>query len=148
KFPLPDEVDISGKKILVVDDVADTGETYSVIMEYLLKKDPSEVKTAVLQYKTRSCFIPDFWGKKLEKWEWIIYPWARYEDLRGFIERSTTLPLSFDELRRKLKDDFNLNISKKDLAEILEDMQELGELTKIKIGKQILWVKPARGKSE
>ena len=33
KFPLP--IDISGKKILIVDDVVDTGDTFNVTMDYV-----------------------------------------------------------------------------------------------------------------
>ena len=42
KFPLP--IDISGKKILVVDDVADTGDTFSVIMDYIKEKTHRKLK--------------------------------------------------------------------------------------------------------
>lgn len=148
KFPLPDEAAISGKKILIVDDVADTGETYSVIMEYLLKKNPTDIKTAALQYKTSSSFIPDFWGEKLEKWEWIVYPWAIYEDQRGFIERVLTNTLSSEMIRKKMKDDYNFSISKKDMREILDEMQTNGELVRIKKGRHVIWKKSHEGKSE
>ncbi|AKB12522.1 Xanthine-guanine phosphoribosyltransferase [Methanosarcina thermophila CHTI-55] len=51
--------------------------------------------TAVLQHKTCSAFTPDFYAQKIIKWRWIIYPWARYEDLAGFAEKSSrTEPLT------------------------------------------------------
>ncbi len=139
KFPLP--VDISGKNVLVVDDVVDTGDTYSVLMDYLKEKNPSKVRTAVLHYKTCSTCIPDYWAEKQDKWEWIIYPWAVYEDLTGFIKKVMTGPMTLPDIKKTLVSDYNINISKKDLLEILNDMHAEGKLQKQKRGKkENLWV--------
>lgn len=139
KFPLP--VDISGKKILIVDDVVDTGDTYSVLMDYLKEKNPSEVRTGVLHYKTCSTSIPDYWAEKQDKWEWIIYPWAVYEDLTGFIIKVLTGPMTLPDIKKGLMDDYNIKISKKDLLEIMNDMHAEGKLRKLKKGKkENLWV--------
>jgi hypoxanthine phosphoribosyltransferase len=128
KFPLP--VDISGKKILIVDDVADTGDTYSVVLDYIKEKKPSEVKSAVLHYKTCSTYVPDYWAEKQDEWKWIIYPWAVYEDLTGFIKRVLAKPMTPDEVRKALKSNFDIKISKKDLLEMLNDMQSAGKIKK------------------
>jgi uncharacterized protein len=69
KFPLP--IDISGKKILIVDDVVDTGDTFIVTMDYIKGKNPLEVKSSVLHYKTRSTFVPDYWAEKQDEWKWV-----------------------------------------------------------------------------
>jgi len=61
KIPLL--IDISGKKVLIVDDVVDTGDTFTVTMDYVKGKNPSEVKSAVLHYKTCSTFVPDYWAE-------------------------------------------------------------------------------------
>lgn len=130
KYPLP--VDISGKSILVVDDVVDTGDTFSVIMDYIKEKNPSEVKTAVLHYKTCSTIVPDYWAEKQDKWQWIIYPWAVYEDLTGFIKRVLIEPLTHDGIRKALKNKFSIKLSKNELLEILDDMKATGDIQKIK----------------
>ncbi|MDL5504190.1 MAG: phosphoribosyltransferase family protein, partial [Candidatus Methanoperedens sp.] len=91
-FSLPKETEISGKNVLVVDDVADTGESFSVILDYLKEKNPMEIRTAVVHYKTSSTVVPDYWGKELEEWNWIIYPWAFYEDLAGFVKKLLDKP--------------------------------------------------------
>ena len=132
KFPLP--IDISGKSVLIVDDVADTGDTFSVIMDYINGKAPSEVKTAVLHYKTCSTSVPDYWAERQDEWKWIIYPWAAYEDLTGFIKRVLTEPMTHEEVRKALKSNFEIKISKKDLMEMLNDMLAAREIRKIKKG--------------
>lgn len=121
KFPLP--VDISGKKVLVVDDVVDTGDTYAVTMEHIKEKNPSEVRSAVLHYKSCSTFVPDYWAEKQDAWKWIIYPWAAYEDLTGFIEKVSKEHAKPEEIRKALKSRYGIAISRKELAEILKEMQ-------------------------
>lgn len=121
KFPLP--VDISGKKVLVVDDVVDTGDTYAVTMEHIKEKNPSEARSAVLHYKSCSTFVPDYWAEKQDAWKWIIYPWAAYEDLTGFIEKVSKEHAKPEEIRKALKSRYGIAISRKELAEILREMQ-------------------------
>jgi len=47
--PLPNK--LNGEKGLLVDDVADTGESLRVVKDYLLKNGASEVRIATLHYK-------------------------------------------------------------------------------------------------
>jgi hypoxanthine phosphoribosyltransferase len=128
KFPLP--IDISGKKILIVDDVVDTGDTFTVTMDYVKAKNPLEVKSSVLHYKTCSTFVPDYWAEKQDEWKWVIYPWAVYEDMTGFIERVLIKPMTHEEIRKALKSNFDISISKKDLVEMLNDMHAAGKIQK------------------
>lgn len=141
KYPLPEEIDISGKSILVVDDVADTGETFQVIVKNILERSPSEVRTAVFQYKTCSAFKPDYWGEKHNGWKWIVYPWALYEDMTGFIKRVLVRPMTQEEIRKGLKNDFEIRTSKKELNEFLNDMRGEGMLRKWKNGGKFYWGK-------
>lgn len=139
KFSLPKEANISGKKVLVVDDIADTGDSFSLIMDYLKEKGSLEARTAVLHYKTCSTFVPDYWGEKLEEWNWIIYPWAFYEDIAGFARELLTRPATNEELRISLRNKFNITISRKDLLEILNDFHKLGKIKKFKKGRKTFW---------
>ena len=139
KYPL--SVDVTGKKILVVDDVADTGDTYAVLVESLKEKNPLEIKTAVLQYKTSSTFVPDYWGEMQEDWKWIIYPWGLYEDLVGFIERVVECPMTHEKIRKDLARRFDIRMSRKELLEMLDDMSFDGKLRKIDIGRKVMWDK-------
>ncbi|MEM3555376.1 MAG: phosphoribosyltransferase [Candidatus Micrarchaeia archaeon] len=62
-------------KVLVVDDVADTGETLIVVKKML--ENAKEVKTATLHYKPHSKVKPDFFVQKTKRW--IIYPYQTCE---------------------------------------------------------------------
>jgi uncharacterized protein len=144
KFPIP--VDITGKKILIVDDVTDTGETLNLAVNYAQGLKPADVRTAVIQHKTCSAFTPDFYAQKIIKWRWIIYPWARYEDFAGFAEkivmdRILDLPQIITEFKRR----YGLDLRETELLEILDDLTERREIEKIK-GDIPAW-RVSRGKS-
>jgi hypoxanthine phosphoribosyltransferase len=64
------------KSILVVDDIADTGDTLKFVTE-LLKKDLTSgtIKTAVLFYKLKSKVKPDYYVEETE--DWIVFPWEK-----------------------------------------------------------------------
>ncbi|MCX9084888.1 MAG: phosphoribosyltransferase [Candidatus Methanoperedens sp.] len=141
KYSLPHEADISGKRILVVDDVADTGDSISILLDYLKEENPLEIRTAVLHYKTCSTTIPDYYGEKLDEWNWIIYPWAFYEDMAGFVDKLLDKPMTEEELQTDLMGSFNISISRKELLKILNDLYKLGRLRKNKKSTRTIWKK-------
>lgn len=69
------------KKVLLIDDLADSGQTLRAIKAHLLAKFPEieEVRTAVLWYKTGSEFAPDYFSEYVDKSTWIIQPFERYD---------------------------------------------------------------------
>lgn len=77
-------LDIRGKKILIIDDVADTGKSLVEAKKYIEKKGASEIKTATIHYKPTSEIVPDYYVS--ETTSWIIYPWERYETERELKE--------------------------------------------------------------
>jgi len=69
--------DIKGKKVLVVDDVSDTGKSLIVAKDYITNKGASEIKVATLHYKPHSKLKPDYYIRTTDAW--IVYPWERHE---------------------------------------------------------------------
>ena len=73
-------------KVLLVDDLSDTGLTLNKSIEWLNKYEPvkdyiNEVKTACLWKKKSSTFEPDFCPVKLDSDPWIVQPTEHYEEL-------------------------------------------------------------------
>ena len=60
----------SEEKILIVDDIADTGETLAQL--------PSWFNTATLYYKKRSIIKPTFYAEETENW--IVFPYEKYDE--------------------------------------------------------------------
>ena len=64
------------KKVLVLDDIADSGETLMFVMKYLQEKFPDiDFYSATLFYKKSSVYEPDFWVN--EATNWIDFFWER-----------------------------------------------------------------------
>lgn len=71
--PYLDKVDLADAKILVVDDVADTGHTLKVVHEFC-QDVVAESMTAVLYEKSHSVVKCDFVWKHTDLW--INFPWS------------------------------------------------------------------------
>lgn len=71
--PMLDVASISGRKLLVVDDVADSGRTMKLVLE-ILRKQGAEVRSAVLYEKSVSVVKPDYTWRHTD--EWIVFPWS------------------------------------------------------------------------
>ena len=74
------------KKVLLVDDLSDTGLTLNKSIEWLKNYGPTkhyikEVKTACLWKKKSSSFEPDFCPVRLDSDPWIVQPTEHYEEL-------------------------------------------------------------------
>jgi hypoxanthine phosphoribosyltransferase len=102
--------DIGHRRILIVDDVSDTGDTYEAAITHLEDFGPAEIRTAVLLHKTTARYQPDFIGRKVVKWRWMIYPWAVMEDLGGFVANMSPRPGNAPEIGRRLEAEYGLRL--------------------------------------
>ena len=73
-------------KVLLIDDLSDTGLTLNKSIEWLKNYGPTknyikEVRTACLWKKKSSTFEPDFCPIKLDSDPWIVQPTEHYEEL-------------------------------------------------------------------
>ena len=71
--PMLETEAISNHKILVVDDVADTGRTLALVMK-LLRGFGADVRSAVVCTKPGTIVAPDFRWKTTDGW--IVFPWS------------------------------------------------------------------------
>jgi len=93
-------VNIEGLKILVVDDVADTGKSLKLVKERLESMGAREVRVATIYYKPWSIFKPDFYVKTTDAW--IIFPHEVRESIEILYEKFKREGRSIDDLRRLL----------------------------------------------
>ncbi|MBD3825192.1 MAG: phosphoribosyltransferase [Epsilonproteobacteria bacterium] len=65
-----------GSRVLVLDDIADSGETLMYVMNFLAcEYKEIEFRSATLFYKKTSCYEPHYWVQ--EATEWIDFFWER-----------------------------------------------------------------------
>ena len=119
KYPL--QADLSGQKILLVDDLTDSGDSIILALEDIRKHNPKEVRTATLIHKKQSKIKPDYFAEEKNKWQWIILPWNQNEDLLNLSKKiiKEEGKLTNQEIRKKLKQKHKLSIDQKTLNKIL-----------------------------
>lgn len=71
--PTPAAVDLTGMRILVVDDVADTGRTLEVVRDFCADV-VAEARTAVIYEKPHTVIHPEYVWKRTDAW--IDFPWS------------------------------------------------------------------------
>lgn len=71
--PVPNVVDFSNKKVLIADDVADTGRTLKLVYDFCLDH-VAEVRSAVIYEKTQSLVKCEYVWQRTD--EWINFPWS------------------------------------------------------------------------
>jgi len=136
RYPL--NIDLTGKKVLVVDDITDTGESMVVSTDFIKSLNPAEIKTVAALHIKTSKFTPDYYGEEID-WKWVVFPWNYIEDMCNIV------PKVLDERRAKgikkikidLKENFNVDISEEDVLEILGELEERNLATSQGAG----WVK-------
>jgi uncharacterized protein len=73
-------LDLEDERLLVVDDVADTGETLQLVAE-TIRPVVAELRTAVLYEKPRSVVRCDYVWRRTERW--IDFPWSTLPPVEG-----------------------------------------------------------------
>ena len=71
--PVPNVVDFSNKKILIADDVADTGKTLKLVHDFC-RAHVAEVRSAVIYEKSQSSVKCEYVWKRTD--DWINFPWS------------------------------------------------------------------------
>ena len=118
----PLAADVTGRKILLVDDVSDSGDTFEVGIEHINAcADPSEIRTAVLHHKIVSKYKPDYYTREVKEWHWITYPWAVMEDMTEYIKNMSPAATSFEDVASKLRKEYLMELP----SQIIEDAMKL-----------------------
>ena len=71
--PVPQLVDLSGARVLIADDVADTGATLRLVKDFCAQQ-VAEVRCAVIYEKPRSIVKCEYVWRHTELW--IDFPWS------------------------------------------------------------------------
>ncbi|MET9595151.1 phosphoribosyltransferase [Streptomyces sp. NPDC006516] len=71
--PVPNAIDFTRKKVLIADDVADTGKTLKLVRDFCIDH-VAEVRSAVIYEKPHSLVKCEYVWKKTD--QWINFPWS------------------------------------------------------------------------
>lgn len=76
----PTQFDVSGKNILLVDDISDTGESLIASIKHLKERKAGKIFVVTLVKKPSSKFTPDISARETSAW--VIFPWEVQETIR------------------------------------------------------------------
>jgi len=78
--PSLDLVELTDARLLVVDDVADTGHTLALVAD-TVRPQVRSLRTAVLYEKSRSVVKCDYVWRRTD--DWIVFPWSALPPVEG-----------------------------------------------------------------
>ena len=76
-------VEVTEKKVLLVDDVTDTGGSLRLARKHLQQHGVGEVQVATVYRKPLSLIMPEFYEKETRGW--VVFPWDAKETLRNIL---------------------------------------------------------------
>jgi len=133
KLKHPLNINLSGRKVLIADDVADTGESLHVAKEHVKLLGSQEVKTATLNAfdSTPDNRLADFYTDRLP-WTWIVFPWNYTEDMinlmRKMVEHHERMYP--DEIHKGMETYFDIKMELEDVKEFLKEAERRKKLKK------------------
>ena len=77
KITQPVTSEVVGRRVLVVDDVADSGHSLRVTVKHIARRGAREIRVCTLYLKPNSIFKPNHYARTTSKW--VIFPWERLE---------------------------------------------------------------------
>jgi hypoxanthine phosphoribosyltransferase len=119
KYPF--KIDLTGKKLLIVDDITDTGESMIVAINYIKELNPRETRTAALRHIQGSKYTPDYYGDEIT-WRWVVFPWNYIEDMCNIIPKIMEKSETVEEIRQQLESDYKIKLTNKQIQKILEEI--------------------------
>lgn len=78
-------VAVADKAVLIVDDVADSGESLKLVKAHILQEGATETRAATLYYKPWSTVKPDYYMRETRRW--VVFPWDTKETFRKIVEK-------------------------------------------------------------
>jgi hypoxanthine phosphoribosyltransferase len=119
-------LDLTGKKVLLVDDITDTGESMRISSEYVKSLNPQELKSAALRHIKGSKIIPDYFAEEIS-WRWVVFPWNYIEDLCNIVHKVIKKKSSSpSKIKMILKKDFQMDLDEGAIEEILDEIKHRG----------------------
>ena len=97
----PATMEVVGKRVLVVDDVSDTGHSLRAVASHLRRKPVGGLRVCTIYMKPQSIYRPDYYARTTRKW--IIFPWERLEAVhlisKRFKDNRTRIPSTVRTLK-------------------------------------------------
>lgn len=112
-------VTVADKKALVVDDVADSGESLKLVKAHILQQGAMEAQVATLYCKPWSIVKPDYCVRETKRW--VVFPWEIKETIRRIFEKSRDKNAITVEIAKLVKAGVPKQLAEHFLKEMFEE---------------------------
>ncbi len=118
----PISTTVKNMKVLVVDDLADSGESLKLVTDHLEKQGAQEIKIATIYYKPWSTIVPHYFEKQTRNW--IVFPWEQKETTRKILKTITSKGGTVQDAKEKLiSSGLNRKLVEHFIKEIIEEKE-------------------------
>ncbi|MCL4332178.1 MAG: phosphoribosyltransferase [Candidatus Thermoplasmatota archaeon] len=127
------DLNVAGKRVLIVDDITDTGGSMKLAYDFIKTLNPSELRTSTMLHINHSTFVPDFFAEEVsqETWTWFIFPWNVHEDAFNLSAKFLDHPMTSEEISTELNSRYGLNVDLVDMPAIFEELSRSGRYTSV-----------------
>ena len=120
KITQPVSISVRDRRVLVVDEIADSGKSLQLIKQHLRKNGAAEIKVATIYYKPWSIVTPDYYVRKSSAW--VVFPWERKETVRKLLEQCRCKGKDLTEVTEKLiKQGMSRELTERFVREVSEE---------------------------
>jgi len=111
---------VEGQKVLVVDDITDTGESLSLAASHVAEQRPSRLETAAFLHIAHSNFVPTYYAEEIPRsgWVWVVFPWNYWEDLASLATQALEFGRGPTKIRETLRERSGLDVPLADLEHV------------------------------
>lgn len=111
---------IDGERVLVVDDITDTGESLTLATDHVRERGAARVESAAFLHIAHSTFVPTYYAEEIprDRWVWVVFPWNYWEDLAALAGRAAKLTPGIDRVRATLAERSGLDVPRTDLERV------------------------------
>jgi uncharacterized protein len=112
--------DVKGERVLVVDDITDTGDSLRLAVDLVTESKAAQVESAAFLHIEHSKFVPSYFAEKIprDQWVWIVFPWNYWEDLATLARKAADLTPGLDAVRVTLRERSGLDVPVADLERV------------------------------
>jgi hypoxanthine phosphoribosyltransferase len=122
------EIDLSGKKVLLVDDITDTGASLQLALDWVNGQGPADAKIATLLHINHSKLEPEFYTVEIagDEWAWFIFPWNLHEDIRTLLPKTLYKERDVTSISGAFRAQFNIVVERETLEAALKQLEDSG----------------------
>ena len=111
---------VASQRVLVVDDITDTGDSLRLAVDHVRAAGPSSVESAAFLHIGHATFTPTYYAEEIPRdaWVWVVFPWNYWEDLATLAARAAEFGPGLSAVRATLKEKAGLTVPLADLRRV------------------------------